>query len=138
MSTRAAIAVGTPEKWEGIYQHWDGYPAGLGKALWDMAHKKGVAKIRSDIFNHPGGFSSYPDECYCHTRKETLADGRLSSENDDPLFIEYVYVISEDNKTMFVLSSEMVGVEYKHKLMATIDLAGEEPNWDHLAGDEDA
>lgn len=42
MSTRAVIARQTdpdnPGRWEGRYHHWDGYPSGLGRALWHAYH----------------------------------------------------------------------------------------------------
>jgi hypothetical protein len=42
MSTRAVIARQTdpddPGCWEGRYHHWDGYPSGLGRALWHAYH----------------------------------------------------------------------------------------------------
>ena len=34
MSTRGCVAIGTPAKWRGVYNHWDSYPSGLGSAVW--------------------------------------------------------------------------------------------------------
>jgi hypothetical protein len=39
MSTRACVAIEEKNgKWKGVYNHWDGYPSGLGKepclSLW--------------------------------------------------------------------------------------------------------
>jgi len=34
MSTRGCVAIGTPARWRGVYNHWDSYPTGLGQAVW--------------------------------------------------------------------------------------------------------
>ena len=34
MSTRGCVAIGTPEAWRGVYNHFDSYPTGLGCAVW--------------------------------------------------------------------------------------------------------
>lgn len=33
MSTRGCVAVGTVDKWKGVYNHYDSYPSGLGEDL---------------------------------------------------------------------------------------------------------
>jgi len=35
MSTRGIVAVGTLARWQGIYNHYDSYPTGLGKDLYE-------------------------------------------------------------------------------------------------------
>jgi hypothetical protein len=35
MSTRGCVAIGTPSKWRGVYNHWDSYPTCLGRAVWE-------------------------------------------------------------------------------------------------------
>ncbi len=35
MSTRSLIGVGKPDNFRAQYCHWDGYPSGNGKTLWD-------------------------------------------------------------------------------------------------------
>ena len=39
MSTRGCVAIKTEDGWRGVYTHWDSYPTGLGKELWDYLHK---------------------------------------------------------------------------------------------------
>ncbi len=34
MSTRGSVAIGTPKNWRGVYNHWDSYPTGLGRSIW--------------------------------------------------------------------------------------------------------
>ena len=67
MSTNACIAKGTPDNWEGVYVHWDGYPEGLGRDL--IANYIAIGSdldllIKESIDNHPTGWSSYPDKPY--------------------------------------------------------------------------
>ena len=38
MSTREVIARQKGDVFEGRYHHWDSYPSGLGKALWELAN----------------------------------------------------------------------------------------------------
>ncbi len=65
MATRGAIARLThvlPLHWAGRYHHWDGYPTGLGKGLWELFH--GYFGCDVDrmlgvlIDEHPAGWST--------------------------------------------------------------------------------
>lgn len=63
MSTRSAIARPTgPATFEGVYHHWDGYPSGVGKTLFDAfnGHFAGDldAMLTLLIDDHPGGWST--------------------------------------------------------------------------------
>jgi len=67
MSTRAIIARRKGDSWEGNYHHWDGYPSGLGKSLWDMYHTGPYAGRLDDmahvlIDEHLGGWSTIVDK----------------------------------------------------------------------------
>lgn len=42
MSTRGAVGIFKGMKWQGVYNHSDSYPQGLGKELWDYLHSSGV------------------------------------------------------------------------------------------------
>jgi len=43
MATRGCVGVKTGNlEWRGIYNHWDSYPTGLGKDVWDYLHSDGV------------------------------------------------------------------------------------------------
>jgi hypothetical protein len=64
MSTRAVIARQTSDGWEGIYQHSDGYPTGLGRELWRSLHSPeyngDIARFLNDVIDaHPGGWSHF-------------------------------------------------------------------------------
>ena len=124
MSTNAAIAYGTPKEWQGIYSHWDGYPEGVGAAVWDVLMKEfvlnqgspGVANNGStavqafvDIYikGHPGGWSSFPKECYCHSPEFVMRDGirdaPVTSIEPDALSIEWVYIVDVEAKKLHIL-----------------------------------
>ncbi len=45
MSTRGAVAWGNLEHWKGIYNHFDSYPGGLGKDVWDRIKEVGAAQL---------------------------------------------------------------------------------------------
>jgi hypothetical protein len=54
MSTRGSIAAGTLRHWRGVYNHFDSFPTGLGKDLYEhvtrrMLEGKTLAEIGSDI-----------------------------------------------------------------------------------------
>ncbi|CAM6031393.1 unnamed protein product, partial [Sphagnum compactum] len=75
MSTRSAIAIcdkdfATTGNFKGNYHHWDGYPSGLGRTLWEifqgthyLGQKFTTTKERLNylIKAHPAGFSSIND-----------------------------------------------------------------------------
>ena len=109
MSTRGAIAFGAVASWVGVYQHWDSYPSSLGPKVWAFLQEHGIEALQRFIEAHPGGFSSFPDSCYCHDEYFAQRDGSSAkdspyfnekapvgletNENTDALFIEWVYVI---------------------------------------------
>lgn len=177
MSTRGCIArTANGEGWQGVYQHWDSYPTGLGKELWERLHSRYQGDIEAllvdAIDKHPSGWSSFPDVCYCHSDyakrdgskatdspyyKRDAPDGRMTEQTADPLFIEWVYAFDPENRKLAIFSHATVGsltpaqhgtfieawklrhldgtIEvipakyYVHKLVAIVDLNGEEPDW---------
>ena len=62
MGTRGIIARPAGDTWAGVYHHWDSYPSGLGKALWDMAHGPFDGRLRDMMHTlldeHRGGWST--------------------------------------------------------------------------------
>ena len=125
MSTRSAIAYGTPKEWQGVYSHYDGYPEGVGAMVWKVLMTEFVLNQgRSGVVNdgstalqsfvdiyingHPGGWSSFANECYCHSpdfvMRDGVRDGSVSSDdNPDALFIEWVYIVDVQAKKLHVL-----------------------------------
>jgi len=62
MGTRGCIARLTKKGFEGRYHHWDSYPEGLGKTLWDLYHNHFnhdlKAMLETLIDQHPAGWST--------------------------------------------------------------------------------
>lgn len=62
MSTRSVIARKTQEGFRGVYHHWDGYPSGLGKTLFEVRNRfyQGDTKrmLKYLIDDHSGGWST--------------------------------------------------------------------------------
>jgi len=224
MSTRGAVAIKNGNGWTGVYNHWDSYPQGLGKELWDYLHQDGLDlnqfaqellryddwrnyrdggicpycgkvglgqphSIRGDVAHPsiPDRFkdademreyyrqlpawqgkedeiekqvsvalrvarnierTGYPDPKALHHRHGDLTD-KMTNDNTDPLFIEWVYVVDPERRTLEVLanrraegthteSSECGGYHewqqpnYEHHLLATFAIDGDEPDWKEL------
>lgn len=169
MSTRSVVARKTEDSWKGVYCHWDGYPTARGPEIfrilreqffrdpesskWGNAQADPKTAVRAfcDIYidGHLGGWSSFGDECYCHSPHFVMRDGAeektfATPESSDPLFIEWVYVIDPETQTMEVLcnydklakndGSWQPGqpYEYSWKNVATVDLNRDEPDWKEI------
>jgi len=65
MATRAIIARQRGDGWEGRYHHWDGYPPGLGAALYDLYNghfQRDIGRMLAVLIDdHPAGWSSIID-----------------------------------------------------------------------------
>lgn len=117
MSTRGVIAKTAGDGWVGVYNHFDSYPSGLGEALWhatrpfvatdDPPPAVGLQHfIEQYIDAHSGGWSSFPDRCYCHDMdRSNEPDMIITSETVDALFYEYVYIIDPSHCDMIVLGT---------------------------------
>ena len=66
MGTRACIARKTPQGFQGRYHHWDGYPTGLGKALFTLYEghfrRDLEAMLKTLVDDHPAGWSTICDK----------------------------------------------------------------------------
>jgi len=190
MSTRACIARARDPKsteWVGIYSHSDGYPSYLGAMIWQVLQRdflscvensrevssRDICRIRQaavrgfcDIYigGHRSGWSAFPDKCFCHDPFFVMRDGirpsRIASENPDPLFIEWIYVLDPNKLTLTIFENQGEPKEGQvlkepvrrkdgrwdyghcvcwHDKAATVDLLGDEPEWEAIkAGRPDA
>jgi hypothetical protein len=151
MSTRSALAYKTGEdKWSGVYCHFDGYPTNRGKQIWEILMKdfilnRGVLGVANsgntslqsfvDIYikGHIGGWSNFPDVCYCHSPEFVQRDGVneniITSDNPDALFIEWVYVIDVENKKLIILCGGRAKGMYEEK--APDGRKWKSPNYTH-------
>ena len=88
MATRGAIARLTstdPLCFAGVYHHWDSYPEGLGKTLWELYHiafgQDLDALLKAIIDDHPAGWSSLHSSTFDIVKK---ADGeKAEGQKDD-------------------------------------------------------
>jgi len=237
MSTRGCVAIGTPENWRGVYNHWDSYPTGLGQAVWQHLQtileegktldefarelltyddwraylNKGICEYCGKRTTQPHSISGvivcrsdeqfetkeqmrayywslpawqgreadieravnlewkiresiertdYPDPEAKYHEHDTrpVEEQHITSDDPDPLFIEWVYVIDPDTGTFSVLGhngqtrrtvplppGEWCRKEpnggwnyghcmYWHELVAAFPLTGPEPDWEALEG----
>ena len=59
MSTRGVIARLNGDGFVGRYHHWDSYPRGLGKTLWDWAQQVPLDRLLKFLLDeHPAGWST--------------------------------------------------------------------------------
>lgn len=234
MSTRGSVAIGSPEKWRGVYNHWDSYPTGLGQEVWihlqevlkdgkmleEFARElltyddwraylnrgiceycgkrttqphsiSGVISLREEKFSTKEEMrayycslpawkgrdaeieaavsrewkireaierTGYPDldAKYHEHDARPVEEQHITSDNPDPLFIEWVYVVDPQAATFHVLAhngqsrltvplppgewcrKEAIGhwnyghCVYWHELVASFPLSGAEPDWEAL------
>jgi len=156
MSTRGAIVRVTGEKqFTGVYHHWDSYPDGLGKTLWDLYHghfnknidamlkvliddhPAGWSTINNKDFNIPAGFNELQNggetnperknrpECYCHGDRHEYASV-VNEKTIHNSWIEYLYAFTGTTMIIYSVSSEGI------KQLEPVNLNGIEPNWDKI------
>ncbi len=117
MSTRAVIAVGLPETWQGVYVHFDGNPTHLGKAIWDFIKNHGISKFENVIELHRPGFEQFPSRPYPMKTRDAI----FTSKNKDWTMQDYWYLVNPMQKRLYIRRygrNEMV-----------VDLKGPEPDW---------
>ena len=122
MSTRGAIARLTnvlPLRFAGRYHHWDAYPSGLGRTLWNLYHghfqRDLNSMLRVLIDEHPAGWSSINGtsftltsgfhewepgieptdrpQCYCHGDRHE-EEWLVTEENAAGSGVEWAYVFT--------------------------------------------
>ena len=144
-NAQGCVAIGTPLKWEGVYNHYASNPIYLGDSLWHILHQEANFDT---IIQKLLQFGRW--ENFCGDEKEDY--DHITSENPDPLFIDWVYIVDSERRMLHVLKSEMLDDEdlsqprrepvtlsnrvvfygnctYKHVLVASVKLDGPEPDW---------
>ena len=159
MSTRAVIGVYTDrplDKWRGTYHHWDGYPTGLGQALWRLYHEHYdgllAAMLEMLIDAHPHGWSTIVDAdwsqrpTWIENTSEWYQTGRplppLSYRyryafNEQPFLFnevtdggqEWAYVFDLESDTMTILQRIPPWEDVVYVRIETLPLNGSEPDW---------
>ncbi len=140
MGTRGAIArvIDRSEGlmgFEGRYHHWDSYPEGLGKTLFQLYngyfakdmkkflqvliddHPAGWSTINDGDFSLPAGFMEFETrqklsedaphgpQCYCHGDRHEEGSSYVTEKNASDSGCEWVYAIDAKKGVMYVLSS---------------------------------
>ena len=140
MSTNACIAKRTANGWQGVIHHFDGYPSGLGKAIWNCVkhfngnwarateyliddHPAGWSSIVQRDFNKKAGFDGDGPLCYCHGARNE--DGQLITEENAE---SYLYVYAFEDNIMHIMGV----VKGKWKSVKKIDMDKKEPNWNKI------
>jgi hypothetical protein len=82
--------------WRGYYHHSDSYPTWLGRRLW--------ARLREA----PPALFSDETRLFDWLEVDPSIDRsiEITSDNPDPFFIEWVYVIDQQRRTVTVLTSQ--------------------------------
>ncbi len=161
MSTRSVIARQAGDGFIGRYHHSDGYPIGVGAAIYRLynGYFKQDAKRMLEVLvdEHPAGWSTIVGanlgevadfskrigfheqnhgtttcpQCYCHGDRHE--EENTITDQDVPFDIEYIYVINEQKNLMTIRDTVT-------DLFSVIHLDGKEPNWQFigiaLAGEE--
>ena len=150
MSTRSCVAIPQGDGWKGRYVHSDGYPDHMLPTLMDLVNRKGLDRVIDVLINWNGGWSfvgtyegitNYLGEDRAHfvsdyglayTKKEQPLTEWITSEDNDALFIEYVYILGP--KSITVLEHYATGEKvartaadgrewlenkYSHRLLST-------------------
>jgi len=148
MSTRSVIATTQGDGWQGVYCHFDGYPTCRGPRLWKVLSDCGFDRDRFEaevLTPHPGGYSSFPETCYCHDPRHDPTNVMRYTEADEEasaLFIEWVYVVGRNVLTIYtcVPTGEERRCEnddgrwwmepaYRWVVVTQVPLDGPEPDW---------
>lgn len=135
MGTRSVIARGTAlDNWQGRYCHWDGYPSGVGRDLFQLYQghfqrdaaamlkallddHRGWSHVSGDWNLEPGFGSKNGPECYCHGERSEKFRWYYSSDGREE---EYTYIINPETHTMLMRL---------HNGVVEVDLDGPEPDW---------
>jgi len=69
MSTRGCVALKTEKGWEGVYNHYDSYPEGLGAELYSYLKDRindpeAMQKFKKELL-HAGDWRNYLNGCKC-------------------------------------------------------------------------
>jgi len=119
MSTHGLIAIGTPEAFEGVYCHWDGYPTWMGDKVMEILQGEGgESEFASLIADHDGGWSVLAETCYCHDMDRSHS-GRMR-KRDAAGVVSWAYVFEPEARKLHVLLRSQ-------RLVASLNIDDEAP-----------
>jgi|GEM_PF-5822476 len=139
MSTRGCVAIGTAEGWSGG-RFVQKCGLALPMEVWDIVSASGgVERFQQLVREHPAGFFSFPNECFCHMTDERarallFSDGvnrsemRLDRACAESMGVEVACVLEVAKRTLhlFVLGDEECD---ELVCIASIPIDGPPPNW---------
>lgn len=125
MATRSMIARPEGDGWRGRYVHFDGYPEGVGRELWAIAHgqfKGREAELVTLLLDaHPAGWSSISSDydwslapgfriggdstggapvCYCHGERAEgaleVGFGLFADRFGERAGCQWAYIVADD------------------------------------------
>ena len=124
MGTRGCIArlkSREPLEYTGVYHHWNGYPAGLGRRLFRLRNGLfgGNTEVMLEVLIDaaPNGWESIMDDPKREDIRMLGFDGRCTHDRGD---YEFAYVFTE---------ATMLIVRYGGEIVDEVDLTGPEPDW---------
>ena len=131
-----AVAVGTVERWTGVYNQRGSAPRQLGHALWSLLerlHEGGIGLEeltalmerfgRWEVIAREQGLAAAP-------AVGDTAPIRVTSSVVDPARIAWVYVVDPPGHRLVVLATRVEDGVPRHRAIATVPLPpAPEPRW---------
>jgi hypothetical protein len=152
---RGCVAIGSIDKWTGVCSKGWNRPSAMGKSSW---------KRVSELYNKD--IKQFAKKMLLYKTWEDFVDSRevknniqwnlkelITSEDCDPLFLDWVYVYNPEDKTLSILNSvfreqheepkknvekiengyyDYGNVKCRHELLMTFDIDGPEPDWEAI------
>lgn len=122
MGTRSIVGLKTGKGWFGRYVHWDGYPSGVGAAVWHIARRDGLAKATSTLLTENFSWSTltaqkepnteefgYDPECFVKGYGYKHADANFDdiiTDDGDKWGTEWAYIISREGLRIYKVNWE--------------------------------
>lgn len=155
MSTRSVIAVSnvTGTDFIGVFHHWDGYPSGVGKALYTLYRERFgrdlEAMTQTLIYDRPSGWDSIvanwtnsPEPLKLFNEDQLQRNPPTFNTDDSMIFMNkdsvfstcrWVYVLSADDRTLRIYRANTVtqwyGESQALSLVQTVILDALPPDW---------
>jgi len=131
-----AVAVGTVERWTGVYNDKGSEPGSLGRALWALLvglHERGegLEELRFKMERFGRWEVIAKEEGLTADPVVDKTPIRVLSSVADPSFVVWVYVVNPDARTLTVLTSTGEWEEpARYRAVAVVPLPpAPEPRW---------
>lgn len=162
MSTRGIIGIKTAKSWKGREHHWDAYPTGLGKTLWELYHghfKKDLQKMLKVLLEDHSGWSTinrcdwakepgydcpgkisiveHPKEWQnkrpqCYCHGDRAEKLSWQTPEGDDGGAEYAYIFDPEKKTLDIMMARYRKEKSIWHTVRTLSLDARNPDWTEL------